>query len=159
MRTSIFGLGGLQLVLSACALALAAGILATDWREALGLGLILALSSTAIVMQTLKERGLTETSSGKQGFAVLLFQDIAVIPIIAFLPTLAHRTVVSSSGGQQSDSAITNWINGLPAWGEGLVILAAIALIILIGKFALTPWLRWVARLKIPEALNATTAA
>lgn len=98
MRTSIFGLGGLQLVLSACALALAAGILATDWREALGLGLILALSSTAIVMQTLKERGLTETSSGKQGFAVLLFQDIAIIPILAFLPTLAHRTVASSSG-------------------------------------------------------------
>ncbi len=157
MRTSIFGLGGLQLVLSACALALAAGILATDWREALGLGLILALSSTAIVMQTLKERGLTETSSGKQGFAVLLFQDIAVIPILAFLPTLTHRTVASSSGGHQSDSAITNWINGLPAWGEGLVILAAIALIILIGKFALTPWLRWVARLKVPEALNATT--
>ncbi len=157
MRTSIFGLGGLQLTLSAGALALAAGFLASDWREALGLGLILALSSTAIVMQTLKERGLTETSSGKQGFTVLLFQDIAVIPILAFLPTLAHRTVSDSSAGHHSESAITNWINSLPAWGEGLVILAAIAVIILIGKFALRPWLRLVARPKVPEALNATT--
>ncbi len=157
MRTSIFGLGGLQLTLSAIALALAAGLIAGNWREALALGLILALSSTAIVMQTLKERGLIGTSSGKQGFAVLLFQDIAVIPILAFLPTLAHQTVGNSSGSDHSKPAFTRWISDLPAWGEGLVILGAIIIIIVVGRFALTPWLRWVARLKVPEALNATT--
>jgi CPA2 family monovalent cation:H+ antiporter-2 len=157
MRTSIFGLGGLQLTLSTAALALAAGFLAEDWREALALGLILALSSTAIVMQTLKERGLTETSSGKQGFAVLLFQDIAVIPILAFLPTLAHRTIDASSADHHSKNSITEWMNSLPALGEGFVILTAVAIIIVIGKYALTPWLRWVASLKVPEALNATT--
>ena len=157
MRTSIFGLGGLQLSLSAIALALAAGLIAEDWREALALGLILALSSTAIVMQTLKERGLMGTSSGKQGFAVLLFQDIAVIPILAFLPTLAHRTVANTSPSGHSETSITNSISALPAWSEGLVILGAITIIIVIGRFVLTPWLSWVARLKIPEALNATT--
>jgi monovalent cation:proton antiporter-2 (CPA2) family protein len=157
MRTSIFGLGGLQLTFSAAALALVAGLIASDWREALALGLILALSSTAIVMQTLKERGLTGTSSGKQGFAVLLFQDIAVIPVLAFLPTLAHLPIPASSGGDHSKSAVTEWINNLPAWGEGLAIIGAIAIVIVLGRFILTPWLRWVAHLKVPEALNATT--
>lgn len=157
MRTAIFGLGGLQLTVSTAALSVVAGLIAEDWREALGLGLILALSSTAIVMQTLKERGLNETSSGKQGFAVLLFQDIAVIPILAFLPTLAHRATASAKDDHHSGGAVSEWINSLPAWGQGIVILAAIAVIIVIGKFALTPWLRWVARLKVPEALNATT--
>lgn len=158
MRTAIFGLGGLQLTLSAGALAVVAGLIAEDWREALGLGLILALSSTAIVMQTLKERGLSETSSGKRGFAVLLFQDIAVIPILAFLPTLAHRATENASGGDHhSGTAVGDWIQSLPALGQGFVILAAIAVIIVVGKYALTPWLRWVARLKVPEALNATT--
>lgn len=157
MRSSIFGLGGLQLTLSAAALSLVAGLIANDWREALALGLILALSSTAIVMQTLKEQGLTETSSGKQGFAVLLFQDIAVIPILAFLPTLAHLPIPSSKSDNHSQSAVTAWIDSLPPWAEGLAILGAIALIIIIGRFILTPWLRWVAHLKVPEALNATT--
>lgn len=157
MRNAIFGLGGLQLVVSAGALSLVAGVIAEDWREALALGLILALSSTAIVMQTLKERGLSETSSGKQGFAVLLFQDIAVIPILAFLPTLAHRLSESPPADHHSGSAVSDWIHSLPSWGQGIVILGAMAVIIVVGKYALTPWLRWVARLKVPEALNATT--
>lgn len=157
MRTAIFGLGGFQLTLSAGALAVVAGLIADNWREALGLGLILALSSTAIVMQTLKERGLSETSSGKRGFAVLLFQDIAVIPILAFLPSLAHRATETASDDHHSGTAVSDWIHSLPALGQGFVILAAIAVIIVVGKYALTPWLRWVARLKVPEALNATT--
>ncbi|MCL4153866.1 UNVERIFIED_CONTAM: hypothetical protein GTU68_016449, partial [Idotea baltica] len=142
MRTSIFGLGGLQVFLSAAVLALVAGLVVSDWREAVALGLILALSSTAIVMQTLKERGILDTSAGKQSFAVLLFQDIAVIPILAILPLLSHRATTAADGH---------------AWGEGLAILVAIGVIIVIGRFLLTPWLRWVARLKVPEALNATT--
>lgn len=156
MRTSIFGLGGLQLAVSAVALALVGGLIAEDWREALALGLILALSSTAIVMQTLKERGLMETSAGKQSFAVLLFQDIAVIPILALLPLLAYRTPTSGKSGGHG-SAMGEWFDHLPALGQAAMILGAIGIIIVLGRFLLTPWLNWVARLKVPEALNATT--
>lgn len=156
MRTSIFGLGGLQLVLSAGALALVGGLIAESWKEALALGLILALSSTAIVMQTLKERGLMETNAGKQSFAVLLFQDIAVIPILALLPLLAYRAPITEKGGDHS-TGLTEWIDQLPGWGHGAMIIAAIGIIIVLGRFLLTPWLNWVARLKVPEALNATT--
>ncbi|MEM1084033.1 MAG: monovalent cation:proton antiporter-2 (CPA2) family protein [Verrucomicrobiota bacterium] len=156
MRTSIFGLGGLQLALSTAVLALVGGLIAEDWREALALGLILALSSTAIVMQTLKERGLMETNSGRQSFAVLLFQDIAVIPILALLPLLTYREPVAKKGGDHG-TAMSHWFEHLPALGQAAMILGAIGLIIVLGRFLLTPWLNWVARLKVPEALNATT--
>ncbi|MFC7337402.1 monovalent cation:proton antiporter-2 (CPA2) family protein [Haloferula chungangensis] len=156
MRAAIFGLGGLQLVLSAAALALVGGLIAEDWREAITLGLILALSSTAIVMQTLKERGLAETNAGKQSFAVLLFQDIAVIPILAVIPLLAYRSPISK-GEDEHATTLTTWMDQLPAWAHGFIILGAIGLIIVLGRFLLTPWLNWVARLKVPEALNATT--
>ena len=157
MRASIFGLGGLQLSCTTVVLALAGGILAEDWREALALGLILSLSSTAIVMQTLKERGLMETASGQQSFAVLLFQDIAVIPIIALLPVLAHREDAHASHHPADASSLQQYIDSLPAWASGLALLASIALIIVTGRFLLTPWLRWVAKQRVPEAMNATT--
>jgi len=89
MRGPIFGLGGLQVLASTVVLAGGALLTGIAWREAVALGLILALSSTAIVMQTLRERGLQNTSAGTQSFAVLLFQDVAVIPILALLPLLA----------------------------------------------------------------------
>ncbi|MGE9266877.1 MAG: monovalent cation:proton antiporter-2 (CPA2) family protein [Verrucomicrobiales bacterium] len=164
MRGPIFGLGGLQVLLTSLAISLASVALGLSWREGLALGLILALSSTAIVMQTLKESGLSHTASGQQSFAVLLFQDIAVIPIIALLPLLAtHALPQASSGGDSHGGghgeAHTPWIETLPAWAQGFAILAALALIIIIGKFVLTPWLRWVARLKVPEALTSTSLA
>jgi len=158
MRTAIFGLGGLQLLLSTVAIALTASFIVEDWRESIALGLILALSSTAIVIQTLKERGLIDTNAGKQSFSVLLFQDIAVIPILAFLPLLASHS--GSHDNHSSHGASPSaWLDQFPAWCSGLVILAAIGAIVVIGRFLLTPWLSWVARLKVPEALNATTLA
>ena len=104
MRTSIFGVGGLQVLLSTVAIGLVAGLVVSDWREALALGLILALSSTAIVMQTLKERGLLDTSAGKQSFGVLLFQDIAVIPILEVLPLLSHRAASAVASASHVDA-------------------------------------------------------
>ena len=89
MRGPILGLGGLQVGITAVVLAGAAMALRIDWRESLALGMILALSSTAIVMQNLRERGINDTAAGRQSFAVLLFQDIAVIPMLALLPLLA----------------------------------------------------------------------
>lgn len=156
MRGPILGLGGLQVVITSLVLGAAAMLLPIGWKEALALGMILALSSTAIVMQTLRERGLSETSSGTQSFAVLLFQDIAVIPMIALLPLLASLTPPGDVGGGH---ASVSWIESLPGWSRGLVVVGAIAVVVVVGRFLLTPWLRWVASLKVTEALTATTLA
>jgi CPA2 family monovalent cation:H+ antiporter-2 len=157
MRRPILGLGGLQVLATILVLGAAALAVGVDWRSSLALGMILALSSTAIVMQTLRERGLSETSAGKQSFAVLLFQDIAVIPLLALLPLLAHHTVVKE--GDDDTHSASGWLDALPAWSQGLAILGAIALVIVVGRFLLGPWLHWVTRLKSTEALTATTLA
>lgn len=162
MRRNILGLGGLQVLITALALAAVALAFGIDWRQSLAVGLILSLSSTAIVMQTLKERGIADTNAGQQSFAVLLFQDIAVIPILALLPLLAMREQASNaahSSDAHGHGAAEAWIETLPGWSHGLVVLGAIALIVLIGRFLLAPWLRWIAAMKVPEALTATTLA
>ncbi len=162
MRRNILGLGGLQVLITAVALALVAMAFGIDWRQSLAVGLILSLSSTAIVMQTLKERGIADSSAGQQSFAVLLFQDIAVIPILALLPLLAMREQAADaahSADAHGHGAAEAWIDTLPGWSHGLVVVGAIALIVLIGRFLLAPWLRWIASMKVPEALTATTLA
>src|SRR5215212_9867783 len=89
MRTSILGLGLAQLVATTALVGGAAIALGTDWRVALAAGLILAMSSTAIVLQNLEEKGLRQGPVGHAAFGVLLFQDLAVIPLFALLPLLA----------------------------------------------------------------------
>lgn len=154
MRGPILGLGGLQVLLTTLVIAGASFLLRVDWREAIAMGMILSLSSTAIVMQTLRERGISDTSAGTQSFAVLLFQDIAIIPMIAFLPLLAFLPKAGSEGHESH-----TWIHSLPYWSHGFIVVGAIAIVVVIGRFILTPWLRWVASLKIPEALTSTTLA
>lgn len=154
MRGPILGLGGMQVLLTTLAVAGASFLLSVNWREALAMGMILSLSSTAIVMQTLRERGISDTSAGTQSFAVLLFQDIAVIPMIAFLPLLAFLPKTGGSGHENH-----TLIDSLPYWSHGFVVVGAIALVVVTGRFILTPWLRWVASLKVPEALTSTTLA
>ncbi len=92
MRVPILGLGGSQVVISATVIGGVALAFGLPWQTALAIGLVLALSSTAIVLQTLNEKGWLKTEAGKGGFSVLLFQDVAVIPILALLPFLAIGT-------------------------------------------------------------------
>ncbi|MFV0337678.1 MAG: cation:proton antiporter, partial [Chthoniobacterales bacterium] len=113
MRGPILGLGGLQVLFTTLVLAGAASFFLSEWREILALGMIFALSSTAIVMQSLRERGISNTNAGQQSFAVLLFQDIAVIPMIAILPLLAHLPRGGSAGGH---AETTSWLDALPIW-------------------------------------------
>ena len=80
MRQSIFGLGGMQVVVSALVIASVALLFRQSWNKSLTIGLILALSSTAIVLQSLSEKGLLKSTGGQSAFSILLFQDIAVIP-------------------------------------------------------------------------------
>ncbi len=143
LRRAIFGLGLLQVAGTAAVIAGVAAALGMDWKTAIAAGLILAMSSTAIVLQSLNERGLMKSAAAQASFAVLLFQDISVIPILALLPLLAVATPV--------DSHSASLIAGLPAWQQAIAVLCAVGLIILAGRYLMRPLFRFVADSGIRE--------
>jgi len=154
MRTPILGMGGTQVVLSSLCIG---GLLLffLPWQQAVAVGLILSLSSTAIVLQTLREKGLMNTSAGRSIFSVLLFQDLAVIPMLAVLPLLA-TTAMHDAGHQQS--ALFD-IGALPGHLRILVTLLAILFIFLLGKFASRPIFRAIAATRVREIFVAAALA
>ncbi len=91
MRRSIFGLGGLQMLITTLVIGGISMFFGLNVLQAIAIGLIFSMSSTAIVLQTLAEKGLMKTQAGQGSFSVLLFQDIAVIPILAILPLMANQ--------------------------------------------------------------------
>ncbi|MEO1172497.1 MAG: cation:proton antiporter, partial [Myxococcota bacterium] len=130
-------------------------LLGWTWQESLAAGLILALSSTAIVVQTLREKGLMKTQGGQSSFAILLFQDIAVIPMLAALPLLAsHHGEASHHGGDGHGSAAT-WLSDFPAPVQTLIVVGAIAAIVLLGRFVMRPAFRYIARARLREIFVA----
>ena len=147
LRQPILGLGGLQVTLTAAVIGLAACLLGAGWQSGLAIGLVLAMSSTTIVLQSLNERGVLKTAAGQSCFSVLLFQDISVIPILALLPLIAV-----THGATEQDTSL---ISGLPAWAQGLSVLAAVALIILAGRYLMRPLFRLVAGSGIREIFVA----
>jgi monovalent cation:proton antiporter-2 (CPA2) family protein len=150
MRRPILGLGGLQVAVTAMAIGFVASWFGLPWKSALAVGLILAMSSTAIVLQSLAERGLMKTPGGEASFAVLLFQDIAIIPIIALMPLLA---VLPDSGAPAHESGI---VAGRPAWEQAVLVVAVVALIVGAGRFLLRPFFRYIAGTKLREMFTAT---
>lgn len=151
LRKTILGLGGMQVILTAL---LATGTMlwfsSLAWQTALAIGLAVALSSTAIVIQSLSEKGLLKTQAGKNAFSVLLFQDISVIPILALFPLLALSGVaVNTTDAHQS------LISGLPAWAQILVTLLTIISIIIGGKFLSAPIFRFIADTHLREIFTA----
>ena len=119
MRMRLLGLGGLQVLLSALAVMGIAMALGQPWSVALAIGLVLSLSSTAIVLQTLNEKGLLQSDGGKGAFSVLLFQDIAVIPMLALLPLLAIAVTPAELTPHDADAAHAAGISlvaGLNGW-------------------------------------------
>lgn len=154
LRGALMGLGGSQVVLTA-ALVMGAGLaLGQGWRPALAIGLILALSSTAIVLQTLQEKGWMKTDAGEKGFAVLLFQDLAVIPILAVLPLLALAGPEATGVAADSHDAAA-WASHLPGWQRALVTLGAVGLLVGVGSTAV-PWVfRQIARARLRETFTA----
>jgi glutathione-regulated potassium-efflux system protein KefB len=146
LRHSILGLGGLQVVLSAAAIfAFCYWFFAMHWQTALAIGLMLALSSTAIVLQSLEEKGWLKQEAGQNAFSVLLFQDIAIIPILALLPLLAFAPQGNSK--DISDSIIAGW----PIWQQVGVSVAVIAAIIAGGKYVSAPLFRYIAQTHMRE--------
>jgi glutathione-regulated potassium-efflux system ancillary protein KefC len=143
LRRPIFGWGSAQVLGCAmllCAAGMAAGL---PWRVALVAALGLALSSTAIALQVMGERNLLPTSSGQAGFSILLFQDVAAIPILALLPLLGGVADANDGGANQ--------------WLEAGKIVAVIGGIVLGGRLLLRPILRWIAKSNTPEIFTAAS--
>ncbi|MCY7318203.1 MAG: glutathione-regulated potassium-efflux system protein KefC, partial [Ramlibacter sp.] len=144
LRRPIFGWGSAQVLGCAALLFVAALLAGASWRVALVAALGLALSSTAIALQVMGERNLLPTTAGQAGFSILLFQDVAAIPILALLPLLAAGSVASSAGGE-------SWL-----W-DALRIVSVVAGIILGGRLVIRPLLRWIAKSRTPEIFTAAS--
>lgn len=168
MRTRLLGLGGLQVAATAVLIAATTLALGLDWRVAVAVGLVFSLSSTAIVLQTLNEKGLTKTEGGRASFSVLLFQDIAVILMLALIPLLAMPELAASgveetanaAGAhgheQQSHAASMSLVAGLPGWAHTLVVLGAVAAVLLGGHFLSRPLFRFIAESRLREIFTAS---
>jgi monovalent cation:proton antiporter-2 (CPA2) family protein len=160
MRNRLIGLGGLQVGITALLIAGATLLMGVYWSVALTIGLIFSLSSTAIVLQTLNEKGLTKTEGGRASFSVLLFQDIAVIPMLALIPLLVLPELAAiaegkvASGGHHGEEF--SLVAGLPGWAHALVVLGAVATVLLGGHFLSRPLFRYIAASRLREIFTAS---
>ena len=179
MRGRLLGLGGGQVGLTTLAIMAVCLIFGQPWTIALAVGLVLSLSSTAIVLQTLNEKGLLKSDGGQSSFSVLLTQDIAVIPMLALIPLLAlpelmdvaapaldhgadaahgeagHGDAGHGEDGDSHDSGMS-LVNGLPGWAAAIVTLAAIGFVILGGSVLTRPIFRFIALAQLRELFTAT---
>jgi len=146
MRRPIFGWGSAQMLACALLLTGVAVLFGVAWQVALVASLGLALSSTAIALQVMAERNLMPTSSGRAAFSILLFQDVAAIPILALLPLLAVEIAGASGAAVASHPAL-----------EAARIVGVIVAIVLGGRMLLRPLFRWIARSRTPEIFTAAS--
>jgi glutathione-regulated potassium-efflux system ancillary protein KefC/glutathione-regulated potassium-efflux system protein KefB len=152
MRKAIFGLGGAQVVGTTLAVAGVSVALGLPWQTALAVGLVLAMSSTAIVLQTLDEKGLRQGPVGRAAFGVLLLQDLAVIPMFALLPTLATiAPTVHEAAGGHGGSLVAH----LPRWAQGLSVLVAVGAVVGGGRYLVRPIFRFIAEARLREIFTA----
>ncbi|MFD1797468.1 potassium transporter [Paracoccus aurantiacus] len=150
MRKRLIGVGGSQILGTVVLIFAASMMLNQSWQVSLALGMILSLSSTAIVLQTLSEKNLMQTRGGRDAFAVLLTQDIAVIPMLALMPLLGQAGGHGASGGDHG-SVGGAFMAQLPGWAAALVTLAAIAFVVIIGNYAIRPLFRFVHSARLRE--------
>ncbi len=160
MRHRLIGLGGAQVVLTTAAIAVALMGLGLVWQTAVTLGLLMSLSSTAIVLQMLAEKNLMRTGGGRSAFSVLLTQDIAVVPMLALIPLLAlqdggvlpladaHGVSNPKTGAAEP---LLSLVQSLPGWAATLLTLSTVAAIILVGHFLTRPVFRFVHASRLPE--------
>jgi CPA2 family monovalent cation:H+ antiporter-2/glutathione-regulated potassium-efflux system protein KefB len=149
LRKNIAGMGGLQVLLTVLAVFGVSLLLGLPWKAALAVGMILSLSSTAIVLQTLQEKGIIKTPAGQSSFSVLLFQDIAVIPMLAVFPMLAEGAIAPD------DAHSGGWAEGLSGWAKTLFVLGAVALIVVGGRYLVRPVFHAVANTRLRELFTA----
>lgn len=173
MRNRLLGLGGLQVSLTAILITGVGLLLDQTWQVSLAIGLMFALSSTAIVLQTLNEKGQMGTHGGRSAFSVLLMQDVAVIPMLALFPLLALGSTLGQTvndygvtpdladkahgGGAEHAETITNLLDGLPVWSVTLVTIGAVLLIIFGGHYLTRPVFRYIHLAKLREMYTAVS--
>ena len=151
MRTKIVGLGGLQMLITSIIIFIMLFLLLSySLSASLALGLSFAMSSTAIVLQTLKEKGLDKTQAGQNSFSVLLFQDIAVIPILAILPLLALQSSLEEAHGHHMP-AFLSFLEEYPS----LLLLFAVGFVIVLSKYILPILLHLIAKVHMRELFTA----
>ncbi|MDJ0908211.1 MAG: cation:proton antiporter [Woeseiaceae bacterium] len=165
MRARLLGLGGLQVTVTMALIMAVAMLFGQPWSYALAIGMIFALSSTAIVLQTLTEKGLMKSDGGRASFQVLLFEDIAVIPMLAFLPLLAvpeladiaqyFNSVDPSSEAAGGDDGGMSLVEGLPGWQRAIVTVGAIAFVVVVGSVLTRPLFRFIAIARLRELFVA----
>lgn len=157
MRGKLAGLGGGQVVLTTLVLTGIALLADQPWQTALAVGMVLALSSTAIIVQTLTEKGLMRTQGGEASFSVLLVQDVAVIPILALVPLLALPELASLAAGHGEGGAHggIDLTAHMSIWLAAATRIAAVAAVIAIGIFAIRPLFRYIARANLRELFTA----
>lgn len=179
MRAKLLGLGGLQVGVTMALVMGVTMVFGQPWTVALAVGMVLALSSTAIVLQTLGEKGLMKSNGGQSSFSVLLFQDIAVIPMLAVIPLLAMPELMDAATeiAHGSDSAhghddapagghdahgegghgpSLNLVDGLPGWQVAVVTLSAVSAVVLGGIYLTRPLFRFIAMAGLRELFVAT---
>jgi CPA2 family monovalent cation:H+ antiporter-2 len=147
MKSRLIGLGGLQLGITTALITIIAMLFEQPFSISLTIGLIFALSSTAIVLQTFQEKGLQKTEGGKGAFSVLLFQDIAVIPMLALIPLLALPELVASAADASGDATHSdsfNLVSELAPWAYGLVIIGSVAFVTVGGHYLSRPLFKFV---------------
>lgn len=165
MRDKLLRLGTAQVVLSTLAIGAGAYAFGLAWQTSLAVGLIFALSSTAIVLQTLTEKRLLRTTGGRSAFSVLLTQDIAVIPMLALMPLLASpvpaafapdgsilRPAVEAEAAAEAGMSL---VQGLPGWGVTLITLAAVGAVIIGGQFLTRPLFQFIHMARLREMYTA----
>ncbi len=152
MRKAILGFGSLQIILTTACLTFIGISLGYDWHVSLVISMALALSSTALVLQLLQERNLVRTPTGELSFALLLFQDMAVIPILIIIPLFADHVVVAKV--QQP-----NLLASLSGFMHAIVIASVIAAVIIAGHFLSRHFFRMIAQTNLREVFTATSLA
>ena len=152
MRGTIFGVGGGQVTATALVAAAVGMLLGLDWRVAIAVGFILSMSSTAIVLQSLDEKGLRQGPVGQTAFGVLLMQDLAVIPLFALLPLLA--TGAAPAG--DLEGAHASILSGYPGWLQALAVLGAVAAVVGGGRYLTRPLFRFIAAARLREIFTAS---
>ncbi|CEK11958.1 monovalent cation:proton antiporter-2 (CPA2) family protein [Legionella hackeliae] len=148
LRKVIVGLGSLQVILTTLILTGLGLFLGYDWRVSLAISMALSLSSTALVLQILQEKNLMHTATGEVSFAVLLFQDIAVIPILILMPMLSHGAVTTSES-----------VTGLTGWSQAGLIAGIIGALILAGHYLSHHFFYLIAQTNLREVFTATSLA
>jgi len=159
MRTKLLGLGGLQVFVTGGIVTAIALFFGLAWQVALAIGMVLALSSTAIVLQTLNERGLIKSEGGKSSFSVLLFQDIVVIPMLAVIPLLSLPELAAETAAAAGDNGDaghgSSFVESLAAWQQALVTVAAIAFVFVAGTYLTRPLFRFISLARLRELFTA----